>query len=136
MPCRHHLGEVAGHVEEFRRVGCEIAVVTQAKPDMLRLFLDRYPQPLTVVCDPERVVYRAFGLERTSWLTFINPAVIWGYLKLMFRGERVRQPYHGEDVRQLGGDFLLDRTGRVVWAFTSADPTARPTVEQILDVLR
>ena len=90
-------------------------VVTQAKPEVLRSFLTRYPQPFPVVGDPERAAYRAFGLERTSWLTFFQPRVLWGYIRLMLRGERVRTPYAGEDVTQLGGDFLLDRTGKVVW---------------------
>jgi AhpC/TSA family len=102
MPCRHHLGEVADHIDKFRKAGCEVLVVTQATPEMLTLFLDRHPQPFPVVCDPERAAYRAFGLERTSWWTFLRPTVLWGYLKLMVRGERVRQPYDGDDGVQSG----------------------------------
>lgn len=102
---------------------------------MLRRFLERAPQPFPVVGDPGRLAYRAFGLERTSWLTFFHPGVIWRYLKLMIGGGRVRRPYDGEDVRQLGGDFLLDRGGETVWSFTSADPTVRPAVADVLRAL-
>ena len=38
----------------------------------------------------------------------------------------------GEDALQLGGDFLVDRDGGILWAYRSVDPTDRPTVEQLL----
>jgi AhpC/TSA antioxidant enzyme len=126
---------VAANVHRFRHSGCEILIVTQAEPPLLRQFLDRNPQPFPVVGDPERLAYRAFGLERTSWLTFFKPSVIWGYLRLMLRGTWVKMPTLEEDVRQLGGDFILDLNGRVVWSYTSADPTARPGIEELLQVV-
>jgi hypothetical protein len=126
---------LAANVERFRQAGCAILIVTQAKPEVLRRFLDRHPQPFPVVGDPERAAYRAFGLERTGWLTFFKPRVLWGYIRLMLRGEKVRKPYDGEDVRQLGGDFLLNAAGRTVWSYTSADPTERPGVEELLRAL-
>lgn len=126
---------MAANAGRFRDAGCEILIVTQASPPLLRLFLNGNPQPFPVVGDPDRVAYRAFGLERTSWLTFLKPSVICGYLRLMLRGVRVKTPNAGEDVRQLGGDFVLDSDGKVVWRFTSADPTARPSVGELLRVL-
>lgn len=131
MPCRAHLGEVTARADDFRAVGCGVLIVTQARPDVLAGFLKRYPQPVPVVGDPERVAYRAFGLERTGWRTFFRPGVIWRYMKHMLR-IRVRRPYDGEDVRQLGGDFILDRAGTVRYAYRDPDPTRRPTVDDLL----
>ena len=118
--------------DRFHSVGCDILIVTQARPDVLRSFLARYPQPVPVVGDPDRVAYRAFGLERTSWWTFFRPGVMCRYLKHMLRGVRVRKPYAGEDVRQLGGDFMLTRAGNISYAFRDPDPTRRPTVAELL----
>jgi hypothetical protein len=126
---------LAANAHRFREVGCDILIVTQAGPPLLRLFLSHNPQPFPVVGDPDRDAYRAFGLERTSWLTFLKPAVLWGYLRLMLRGIGLKLPSGQEDVRQLGGDFLLERSGKVVWKFTSSDPTARPGVEELLRVI-
>ncbi len=126
---------MAENAGRFRDAGCEILTITQASPALLRKFLGRNPQPFPVVGDPDRVAYRAFGLERTSWHTFLKPSVIWGYLRLKFRGVGIKLPTMQEDVLQLGGDFLLDRGGTVVWKFTSADPTARPGVEELLQEL-
>lgn len=126
---------MAASAGRFREAGCEIVVVTQADAPLLHRFLDRNPQPFPVVGDPGRAAYRAFGLERASWLTFLKPNVIWGYLRLKLRGVGPRLPTMREDVLQLGGDFILDRNGKVVWKFTSANPTARPSVEELLSVL-
>jgi peroxiredoxin len=112
--------------------GCSVLVVCQARPEVLSLYLARHPWRVPVVSDPDRAAYRAFELKRTGWLTFFRPKVLAGYLKKIFRGHRVRRPYAGEDVLQLGGDFVLDRRREVVAAFAASDPTARPSVADIL----
>ncbi len=136
MPCLQHLGEVSSNRELFFQLQCDIIVVVQARPDILRQFLARHPQPLLMVCDPDRLVYRQLGLQRVSWLSFFKPSVIWGYLRLMFRGQRVQRPYDGEDVRQLGGDFLLSEHEHIVTRYTATDPTVRPTITAMLHDLR
>ena len=130
-----HLGEVAANVERLRTAGVGVLVVSQAQPAVLATFLRNHPQPLPVVCDPGRTGYRAFGLERTGWMSFFRPSVLWGYLRLIVRGGKLRMPYPGEDVLQLGGDFLLDRAGRVVFAYRGRTATDRPSVEELLAVL-
>lgn len=122
--------------ERLAAAGCSVLVVSQAKPEVLSLYLSRRAWGVPVVCDPDRVAYRAFGLERTSWLTFFRPRVLWGYFRGMLRGYGVRMPYAGEDVMQLGGDFLLDKLGRVVLAHPSADPADRPSVGALLGAIR
>lgn len=107
-------------------------MVSQAKPEVLSLYLSRFRWAVPLVCDPGRAAYTAFGLERTHWLTFFKPRVLWGYFRGMFAGYRVRKPYAGEDLLQLGGDFVLDRERKVVFAYASADPTDRPTVTDLL----
>lgn len=127
-----HLGEVAANLERFRSANVSVLVVTQAKPNILAMFVRHSPQPFPVVCDPERVAYRAFGLERTSWLSFLNPVTLWQVLSLIVRGGKVRKPYKGEDVLQLGGDFILDRTGKVTYEYRSRTATDRPSVAALL----
>lgn len=122
--------------EKFRRLGAEVMVVSQARPEMVALFLREQPLPFPAVADPERVAYRAFGLERTSWGRMLRPGVILRYLRILFRGWRPQRVREGEDVLQLGGDFLLDGAGRLAYAYRSAEPTARPAVETLLQAVR
>ncbi len=121
--------------EELAALGCSVLVVAQAKPEVLSLYLSRQTWHLPIASDPERIAYRAFELERTGWLTFFRPGVMWKYLQGMFRGYGVKKPYAGEDVLQLGGDFILDKLGRVVFAYPSASPTDRPTLAAIREAL-
>jgi peroxiredoxin len=113
--------------EKLAAAGCSVLVVTQAKPEQLARYAARAGWHVPLVADPERAAYRAFGLERTSWWVFFHPRVVWGYLRGMFRGYGVKVPYAGEDVLQLGGDFVIDRDLSVVYTYPSADPTYRPS---------
>jgi peroxiredoxin len=122
--------------KEFRRLGAAVLVVSQARPERLAAFLRDQPLPFPVAADPERAAYRAFGLERTSWARVLRPGVVLRYLRLIFRGWRPRQAEEGEDVLQLGGDFVLDGQGRLACAYRSAEPTDRPAVEALLQAVR
>jgi peroxiredoxin len=122
--------------EEFRRQGAGVLAVSQARPEVVAAFLREEPLPFPVVADPERAAYRAFGLERTSWATVLRPGVVLRYLRLVFRGWRPRQARGGEDVLQLGGDFVLDGERRLVYAYRSADPADRPPIEALLRAVR
>ncbi len=124
--------QVETQLERFALAGIGIVVVTQSKVEVLAQYLERTPKPFPFVTDPERRAYAAFGLERTPWWSFFRPDELWRYFQARLRGTRVRMPYAGEDVRQLGGDFLLDRSGRVTFAHPSRLPTDRPSVETLL----
>lgn len=121
--------------EQLAARGCSVLVVTQAQPKWLAHYTERTNWGVPLTCDPDRRAYAAFGLERTKWRTFFNPRVLWGYFRAMFRGYRVRAPYAGEDLLQLGGDFVLARDRRVVYARRSANPTDRPAVADLLAAL-
>jgi peroxiredoxin len=127
---------VHGRREDFVRLGAEVLVVTQARPAVLAASLGELPLPFDAVADPERTAYRAFGLERTSWAAMLRPSVLWRYLRLLLGGWRLRRVRQGEDVLQLGGDFVLDREGRLTHAYRSAGPTDRPAVEELLRAVR
>jgi peroxiredoxin len=120
----------------FRRLGAEVLVVSQARPERVAAFLREQPLPFPVAADPDRVAYRAFGLERTSWAAVLRPGVVLRYLRFLFRGWRPRPVGPGEDVLQLGGDFVLDGQGRLAYAYRSAEPTDRPTLEALLQAVR
>jgi hypothetical protein len=118
--------------EAFAARGCFALVVSQAKPEVLSRYIERQKWSAPVVSDPERAAYAAFGLERTRWLTFLKPRVLWGYLRGMMKGYRVKKPVAGEDVLQLGGDFLVSRDQKLIFAYRSADPTDRPSLVALM----
>ncbi len=124
-----------GARDEFAARGCSVLVVVQAKPEALTHYLARRPYGVPLVCDPDRAAYRAFELARTPWWSFLRPRVVLGYLLGMLRGYAPWAPYAGEDVLQLGGDFVLDRSGAVRFAYRSHVPTDRPSAKALLAAL-
>jgi hypothetical protein len=67
---------------------------------------------------------------------FLRPRVLGHYLRQMVRGWGPQRPSPGEDVFQLGGDFILGSDGRIVFAYRSADPSDRPTTGELLRRLK
>jgi len=126
---------VKEQLEAFHAKGCEVVVVTPSKPEDLREVLAGISQPFTFVADPNREVYRDFGLSRGKASMFLSPRTIGTYLSKMWAGWRIRKPRRGEDLLQLGGDFVLDATRRLVYAYRSVDPTDRPSVQQLLNAI-
>lgn len=121
--------------DEIRRLGGEVLVVSFAQPALLAVYERDQALPFPLVADPSRAAYRAFGLERTSWRAILRGGVIWRYLRLMARGWAPQRGNKGEDVLQLGGDFVLDERRQVVYAHRSAEPTDRPPVEDLLQAV-
>jgi peroxiredoxin len=128
LPCREHLLEVLARKDEL---ALRVVVVAFAPADALagyqrRLGLDE----VLVLSDPERRAYSAFGFGRGAIArVWLDPRVWWRYLTLIRRGrrpERVQQ-----DTLQLGGDVLIDASGRVRWVYASRGPADRPSIAAI-----
>jgi hypothetical protein len=136
MACLAHLGEVQDRLDEIHSVGGELVTVSQGRPEVVAAQLRRSRRPFPVLSDPDRAVYTAFGLERGGLWMFFKPSALAHYLRLMVRGWRPRLPVGGEDVRQLGGDFVLDRDRRLVFAHRSADPADRPAADAVVAQVR
>ncbi|QJW94248.1 SelL-related redox protein [Frigoriglobus tundricola] len=133
--CNAHLGEVDAARERFAARGCPVLVVSQAKPKILTLYTSRKVWGVPLVGDPDRAVYTVFGLERAGRLAFFKPLVLWRFFRAMTKGYLAARPYAGEDQRQLGGDFIITRERKLVFAYRSIDPTDRPSVAALLATL-
>src|SRR5262245_3780879 len=110
----------------WRELGGEVLVVTFTPPERMKAFLEKHPLPFRIVTDPQRDAYRAFALGRVSYLAFLRPRVMWGYMKRLLQGWRPAAPTD-DDLLQLGGDFLIDAEGRLAWVYASKEPTDRPS---------
>lgn len=82
--------------------------------------------------DPDRSLYQDYGLQH-SILQAWHPRALWFYFKRFLRGKGL--PKIHADPNQLGGDVIIDQSGKIRMIFSSRDPTDRPSVEELLAVI-
>lgn len=120
------------HLGEIRRAGANVLVVTQSRPETVAA--SNLPVPM--LCDPDRTAYRYFGLERGRWSMFFRRSVLTHYLRLIFSGWRPHCSTAGDDLLQLGGDFILSADRRLVYRHRSNDPADRPAPGELVNQLQ
>ncbi|MGH7845376.1 MAG: SelL-related redox protein, partial [Candidatus Binatia bacterium] len=79
----------------------------------------------------ERAAYRYFELERLPWRRVFSPSTLKFYAGVLLQGRKI-ESYGRDDYRQSGGDFIVDGTGKILFARRSHDPADRPTVQELL----
>jgi hypothetical protein len=84
-----------------------------------------------MLADPERKAYGYFGLKRLPWHRVFSLPTLKFYFHLLLKGRKLEN-YGRDDFYQSGGDFLLDRTGKILFAYRSHDPADRPPVRRLL----
>ena len=127
------MAQLCRHADEFAHLATEILIVSFADERRARLWLRETGTRFPLLLDPERRVYRTYGLERSvarSW----TPRVIWYYLRHLIAGRRLG-PIES-DPHQLGGDFIIDTRDVIRFAHREWDPVDRPPVARLLEVLR
>ena len=117
--------------KRLAELNTEVLLVSFEELPRVRWYLEGADFGFPVLADPERAVYHAYGLGRASLVrTWASPKTVLFYGRAILRGERPPKPV--ADTRQLGGDFLIDASGRVRFAHTSVEPADRPSIERLL----
>ncbi len=114
-------------------------VISFDAPRRLGGYCRRHRLPFRCLPDEERAAYRAYGLGRASWLRTLTPRALGPYVTHYLRSGAIgsgRLNVRGQDLRQMGGDFVVAPDGRLALAYASHDPADRPSVTQLLAVIR
>lgn len=116
-----------------------VLVISFDAPRRIGGYCRRHQLPFRCLPDEQRVAYRAYGLGRASWLRTLTPRALAPYVTLYLRARIAggrRPKVEGQDLRQMGGDFVVAPDGRLALAYASHDPADRPSVEQLLAAIR
>lgn len=134
MSCRDHLVQLRKRKAELNELNVAVAVVTFDAGWVARAYVDETKPSWPVLIDSDRSLYRAYGMAAGRLTKLLGPRAIWFYLKVMLRGGRIRLPT--ADVKQLGGNVLIDPTGIVRLHVVAEDAAGRPSVDDMLKVVR
>lgn len=115
-------------------VDASVLVISFEDPASVRKFGPFRALPFTVLSDPSRQLYEAFGLRSRPLRYLFDRTTMVSYLRGLVhrRVPRLRDA----DFHQLGGDVVLNGAGDVVFVHRSSTPADRPPVELLLRMLR
>ena len=119
--------------DEFERRGVQVLVVTFEKPVHARQYSADFSLRWPLLIDQDRRLYAAYGMEAGQWRKLLGPKACLTYARLLVRGRRLRR-VHG-DVRQLGGNVVIDAEGVVRFHHVAHSPADRPGVTELLSVI-
>lgn len=119
---------------EFEALNTNIVAISFGIEYWARAWLEETQSPFPIWLDPERVSYQAYGMG-TSWMAAWGVKNLLYYAKAAVSGTKVKRENRG-DTDQMGGNFIVDANGIIRFAYPSHDPTDRPDVETLLDVIR
>jgi peroxiredoxin len=64
MQCRYHVGQLGRLYPQFQSAGTEILVILGANAEQAKSYAETLHAPFPVLADPDRNVYKLFGLEK------------------------------------------------------------------------
>ena len=88
-----------------------------------------------LLLDGTREFYRRLGLKRSIKAVWSVPTLKY------YAEEKVAEvpptpALVGDDLHVMGGDFVVDREGKLVYAYPSKTSSDRPTIDKVLEELK
>jgi hypothetical protein len=108
----------------------DIVAVSLETREILPRLAESFPR-VVFLPDPERRLYALYGVGEGRLRDVLAPRTLLYYAVALVRGWRFWEKRPGgtkAEVRQLGGNFVIDTSGIVRLAHPSREPADRPTV--------
>lgn len=112
----------------------DVKVVTFDSEKMAREYRRKFNLHWPLLLDPDRELYRTYTMGQGTWWALASPHRIVRYLVDISCGSIPGK--QGKDIRQLGGDIVIDPQGIIRLFHPSQNPHDRPSANQILDLIK
>lgn len=131
--CRLHLQDLEKNKSTLDAHSVEVVVVSFGCQEGASHWLQETSCQFDMLLDADRKLYAAFGLGASlkKVLNFSNMLRYAEYVADNYEFPRGLASIQ-DDMFQLGGDFVLDEHGRVLFSHCCQSPIDRPSVEDIL----
>ncbi|XP_030577583.1 selenoprotein L [Archocentrus centrarchus] len=133
---RDHVTELEACQALLEARSVRVLIVSFGSVEGAQLWLEQTGCTFDILLDPQRKVYRSFGLG-SSYIKVMKFDCLLQYSNYVAANIDFPDFPHRllEDLYQLGGDFLLDDAGKVLLSHPSKNPLDRPTVEDVLQAV-
>jgi len=115
----------------YQQAGLRVVALSMGGPTRVREAREKLKLPFTLLCDPQRVGYTAYGLltmDTRRERSLSNAAAM--VRATLRHGGGLPGPE--EDVRQLGGMFVVAQDGRLLYAHRALIAADLPPNEEII----
>ncbi len=133
--CRAHVIKMIQAKEDIARTGAGVILVAFHDPELLMSkMMHDLDVPFLLLLDRARETYARWGLGRFDWKVMLNPALYAQMVKLMIGGHPPMgtTPHYN----QLGGDFVIDQSGKLVYVKRMKSFYDRAPVPEMLAAIR
>jgi peroxiredoxin len=129
--CKEMLSELVQVNPELEKAGFTLAVITQGTPKETDVFCTQYAPGILCLSDPDRRVYRAFGLRRGSLAQTLLSRRVWQANDRVKKekGWKPELAPQGQDTMQMSGLFIIGNDGRIRLPYYYDNIADHPPVE-------
>lgn len=110
----------------------QVVLVTFTEADQIDGYQRRNALSFPILLDRDRQTYRSYGLGRASLMRVWGLRAARRYLEIFRSHGAAGLARPTEDTRQLGGDFVIDPSGRLAYGFWGQGPDDRPSVDELI----
>lgn len=125
--------QVATHAAQFAQLQTQIVTISFVGEPFVSAWLTETQSPFEMMVDEPRALYKGYGLGQSA-LRAWGVRNLWYYAKALASGRKTKGKRG--DTHPLGGNFIIDTAGLVRYAHPSRDPTDRPSVNDLTEVLK
>lgn len=121
--CKQHVAELGRHPE------LNVVFVCMGAPSNATVFKATMRVTNVFICDPQKTLYDETGLRSAGLAQILHPRVILKGVRATLGGHLNGRP--PTDPLVLGGTFVVDQSGQVIFSHRAADPADNSSVEDI-----
>ena len=126
--------------KEFEQLECQVVVVCCGTQKNGLTWLQKTGCPFLHLLDPDRVFYRQVGLRRflkdcacvKTFVRYADEFIAGTWLPKGLSSS----DFPGTDIAVMGGNFIVDSTGKLLYAHHSKNQYDRPNIVTLLKLLQ
>jgi len=133
--CRAHVIHLIQARERIAEAGAEVVLIAHHDPElMMSKMMHSLNLPFVLLFDKTRAAYQRWGLGTVGFKAYVRPGLYLGVARILLRREKSLG--HVPDRTQMGGDFVVDRNGKLVFVNRLRSFHDRAKVEDLLAAVR
>ena len=121
---------------QLQTLGCQVVIVAQGTRESGVQWKKNNSLPFTLLIDRDMRFYRLFGVRRQIKSVFKIKTFTAYAARLVADGSFGGEPYAGDDLTVMGGDFIARQSGKVVFTYVQESQLDRPAVSDILQCVK